>query len=95
MKLFSSVYVQLFRPVWLFCFSSVGVIGNLVTFLIDLHKYITDCQLPAKYQGFQFLFSSVTLRETYIYLLFIAHQVTIIWLGVIPEGVIVDEKAFI
>lgn len=55
MKLFFSVYVQLFRPVWLFCFSSVGVIGNLVTFLIDLCKY-KDRQPATKYQGFQFLF---------------------------------------
>lgn len=42
-KLFSSVYVQMSRPVWLFCFASIGVIGSLGTFLIDLYKYITDC----------------------------------------------------
>lgn len=43
LKLFSSIYVQMFRLVWLFCFASVGVIGNPAIFLVDLYKYVTYC----------------------------------------------------
>lgn len=37
-KLFPSAYVQTLRPALLFGFVSIGDIGSLTTFLIDLHK---------------------------------------------------------
>lgn len=87
-KLLSNVPVQMFRPVWLFCFASMQVIGSLATFLIDLYTYIllTSSQLPGVSVLLQlsgFLWNCLSyLPSTWLF-----------WFGVILEGF--TEKSII